>query len=161
MTKRFPAKLVFRASPFGAFRTFGALAAFLLLALSASAQTKVDEFGYVHAEMSMARIDNFINALQDSPSSQGFIIIYGPRSQKKGELRAHVRQMPLYLRYRKFDASRITIVEGGYRDFDTVTITFWTVAPGEPRPVPEDTLDNKEVKFRKSVFRKKSLYLCC
>ncbi len=153
MTAKFLTKLVFTAA---------ALAAFLVLTLSASAQTKIDEFGYSNAEQSMARIDNFLVALQNSPSSQGYIIVYGPRSPKKGELRAHIEQMPVYyFNFRRFDASRITIVEGGYRDSNTVTITFWSTAPDDPKPVPEGTLDKKEVKFLKSVFRKKSLYLCC
>jgi hypothetical protein len=138
-----------------------AASAFLLLAPGAPAQTKLDEFAYTNAEISMARIDNFLAALHNAPSSQGCIIIYGPRSPKKGEVIAHIQQMPIYFKFRRFDASRITLVDGGYRDSNAVTVTLWIVAPDAPRPVPEDTLDNKQVKFQKGVFRRKSLYWCC
>jgi hypothetical protein len=132
---------------------------YILTALTISAQTKIDEFGYSNAEDSMARVDNFLVALQDVPGSKGVVIIYGPRKPKKGEVAAHIRQFPFYLNFRHFDKNKITIVNGGYRDSDGVSLEFFTVAPGEPKPEPSGTLTIKEVKFLKSRFRGTSLYL--
>ena len=111
---------------------------FLLLILMSSfvfAQTdenpqavKIDEFeratnGYVKMKM-----DNFYVELSNNPSAQGYIINFGTAR----EIAIRERQIRNAILFRKFDSSRITIVNGGFRPI--VKSEFWVVPAGAENP---------------------------
>jgi hypothetical protein len=113
---------------------------FLLLFLMSSvvfAQTeeapkavKFDEFetaanGYVKMKM-----DTFYAELNNNPASQGYIINYGTDR----EIAIRRNQISVSAAWRKFDGSRITIVDGGFRD--GVKSELWMVPPGAENPQP-------------------------
>lgn len=89
---------------------------------------KVAEFeratnGYVKMQM-----DNFYTELNNNPSAQGYIINFGTAR----EIAIRERQIRNAILFRKFDSSRITIVNGGFRGI--VKTEFWTVPAGAENP---------------------------
>lgn len=92
---------------------------------------KIEEFetatnGYVKMLM-----DRFYIELNNNPAAQGFIINYGlPRDIEKR--RAQILKA---IQFRKYDATRITFVEGGFRE--KVKTEFWLVPPGADSPTPQ------------------------
>lgn len=116
---------------------------FLLLILLSSAAfaqteekpkaTKLDEFekatnGYVKMKM-----DYFYVELNNNPAAQGYIINYGTDR----EIATREKQIRVSIQWRKFDATRITFVRGGFRE--EVKSEFWLVPPGAENPQPDST----------------------
>ncbi len=93
---------------------------------------KTDEFGDLPHDQVRARLDNFFVELQNDPNSRGYIIYYGPAGKKKNDL---VKLFNNHIAFRKFDASRITIVDGGAGD-GTIRTTLWRVPAGADNPTP-------------------------
>lgn len=94
---------------------------------------KIDKFetatnGYVKMKM-----DYFYTELGNNPSSQGYIINYGTDR----EIAVREKQIRVSIQWRKFDATRITIVRGGF--WKTVKSEFWMVPPGAENPQPDST----------------------
>jgi len=90
-----------------------------------------DEFGAIPADEVRGRLDTFFADLQNNPNDQGYIIIYGtPR-----EIAVRKRLIESHIRLRRFDSSRITIVEGP----DTgsgVNTKLYRIPPGAENPAP-------------------------
>lgn len=92
--------------------------------------TKVDEFGALQNDDIKARLDPFAVALQNDPTSTGYIINYGTPAQ----VRRRETLMRTYLtRNRGIDAGRLTFVNGGTGDIRT---ELYTVPSGATPPVP-------------------------
>lgn len=98
---------------------------------------KVDEFGAsINCEEVLARLDNYFVSLQNDPSAEGLIAIYGEKG-KAGGVKAHSSRYQAlrilsWMEMRRFDASRITVVQdatGG----DART-EFWLVPAGATPP---------------------------
>jgi hypothetical protein len=67
-----------------------------------------DEFGVAPNDDVRGRLDNFFVALRNDPTATGYIVIDGPKKEadkREALIRNHIR-------FRKFDANRITIVRG-------------------------------------------------
>lgn len=92
---------------------------------------EVDEFGAQSNDEIRGRLDNFFVALQNDPAAQGYIINYGPAR----EVARRETLMRNHIRFRNFDASRITFVRG---DDNGGTIrTRLVLSPsGAPTPTP-------------------------
>lgn len=115
----------------------------LLIVMSATAfgQTaetpkavKFDEFeaatnGYVKMKM-----DYFYNELNNNPTSQGYIINYGTNR----EIAMREKQIRVSIQWRKYDAARITLGNGGFRA--KVKTEFWLVPPGAENPEPDSNV---------------------
>ncbi len=111
----------------------------LLIVMSAAAfaQTEeqpkavlIDEFetatnGYVKMKM-----DYFYNELNNNPSAQGVIINYGTAR----EIAIREKQIRVSIQWRKYDAARITMVNGGFNV--EVKSEFWIVPAGAENPMP-------------------------
>lgn len=94
---------------------------------------KVAEFeratnGYVKMQM-----DNFYTELNNNPTAQGYIINFGTDR----EILIRERQIRNAINFRRFDASRITIVRGGFRGI--VKTEFWVVPAGADDPKIESS----------------------
>ncbi len=93
------------------------------------------EFPSVTFNEDKANFDNFAVALQGDPSAQGYIIVYHGRRSRPARLNALVNRSRDYLvNTRNIDARRITVVNGGQREADTIEL--WIVPQGAPPPRP-------------------------
>src|SRR5215211_3891110 len=76
----------------------------------------VDSFTYSNSEDASARIDNWRNELNQSPQNRGFVIVYGGRIGKRGEVEAHLRGLKQAFGLKGIDQKRVTIINGGFRE---------------------------------------------
>jgi hypothetical protein len=80
-----------------------------------------------------ARLDNLAIELQNSPNSQGYIIVYTGASSRAGQYERLSKRVSDYLvGKRQIDSSRLVIVNGGNRDTDFYE--FWIVPQGAQPP---------------------------
>ena len=91
---------------------------------------KFDEFekattGYVKMKM-----DVFFVELRNNPAAQGYIINYGTDR----EIAKREKQIRNSITFRRYDASRITLVRGGNRE--VIKTDLWLVPPGAESPTP-------------------------
>lgn len=93
--------------------------------------TPVDEFGAAPDDDVKARIDNFYIELNNNPNAQGYIINYGTPAQ----IKKRVAQINKAINFRKYDKSRITLVDGGDQGTG-VNTKFWLVPQGATPPTP-------------------------
>ncbi len=93
---------------------------------------KFDEFGSLSNDDVRGRLDNYFVELQNNPAARGYIINYGSArdiQRREALIRNHIR-------FRNFDASRITFVRGGDRGNRIETLLF-TVPAGAQPPTPD------------------------
>ncbi len=108
--------------------------------------TKVDEYGNIRFNDEKARLDNYAIQLQNDPTARGVIIAYGGRRGRRGEALARGNRARDYLvNTRGIDASRIEVIDGGYRE--ELTVQLYTVPAGAPAPTVEATVQESEVQF--------------
>jgi len=93
------------------------------------------EFPSVTFNEDKANFDNFAVALQSDPTAQGYIIVYNGRDSRRARLNALVNRSRDYVvNTRNIDRSRITVMNGGPREADTIEL--WLVPRGAPPPRP-------------------------
>lgn len=96
----------------------------------------VDEFRTAgsNCEEGFARLDSFYNELNNDPNAQGVIIVFSDISApRSGRIRR--RQLMFHTKWRRFDPSRVTFIDGPLmKDAKT---QFWIVPVGAESPVPE------------------------
>ena len=93
--------------------------------------TVEDISGPLNADAVKARVDNFYIQLNNNPNAQGYIINYGTPA----EIRKRRAQIEAAIKFRGYDRSRITFVDGP----DTGTgqrTRFLIVPPGATPPEP-------------------------
>jgi hypothetical protein len=84
-----------------------------------------------------ARLDNLAVDLQNDPSTRAYIIAYGGRMSPLAQVEVLMSRARDYLvTQRGLDASRLTVVNGGFREEDSVEL--WVVPSGAapPRATP-------------------------
>ena len=84
-----------------------------------------------------ARLDNLAVELQNDPSTTAYIIAYAGRRSRAGQAdRLNTRARDYIVKERGVDASRIAVMNGGFREEDCVEL--WVVPSGAkpPRPTP-------------------------
>jgi len=86
--------------------------------------------GYVKMIM-----DGFYVELSNNPSAQGYIINYGTDK----EIAVREKQFRNAIYFRKFDATRITLVRGGFRK--KIKSELWVVPSGAENPQPASNAD--------------------
>ena len=120
---------------------------------------KFDEFGDINCEDEYARLDNFVVQLQNTPSSQGYIIFYGGRRfrgrlPRKGEAAVRAARLKSYLVNRRgMAAERTVVINGGYQE--TFLVELWIVPAGALPPEPHSTVPASKIKFRKGQVSKR------
>ncbi|MEQ1604755.1 MAG: hypothetical protein ABL999_07785 [Pyrinomonadaceae bacterium] len=90
----------------------------------------VDEYGVLKDDDVKARVDNFYIQLNNDPSSKGYIINYGTAAQIKKQK----AQIMKAINFRKYDASRVTFVDGPNNG--EIKTKFWLVPAGADNPQP-------------------------
>jgi len=93
--------------------------------------TQVDEFGTASNDDVKARVDGFFTQLNANPNAQGYIINYGTPAQIKAR-RAAINKA---IAFRKYDASRVTFVDGPDNG-SGVNTKFYLVPAGATPPTP-------------------------
>jgi len=91
---------------------------------------KFDEYGNIRFNDEKARLDNYAIQLQNSPGSQGTIIVYGScagEAQQRGD-----RAKDYLVNTRGIEAGRITVVDGGCRA--DLAVQLWVVPQGSTAP---------------------------
>ncbi|MEJ7624598.1 MAG: hypothetical protein WKF34_11460 [Pyrinomonadaceae bacterium] len=90
-----------------------------------------DEFGTAVDDDVKARVDNFYIQLNNNPGAQGYIINYGTPA----EIRRRRAQITKAINFRKYDASRVTFVDGPDNG-SGVNTKFYVVPAGAQPPTP-------------------------
>lgn len=91
----------------------------------------VDEFGKATDDDVKARVDNFYIQLNNNPNASGYIINYGTAAQIK-KRRAQIMKA---ITFRKYDANRVTFVDGPDNKAGEST-KFYLVPAGADKPNP-------------------------
>lgn len=95
-----------------------------------------------------ARLDNLAVELQHDPSTTAYIIAYGGRNSPLAQVEVLMKRARNYIvEQRGIDASRIVVVNGGFREADSVEL--WIVPSGAAAPRATPTVQAGEVKGRK------------
>lgn len=100
-----------------------------------------DCFPFTAFDDTKARLDNLAIELQNSPTSQGYIIVYAGRGSRAGQADRLIKRAKDYLvMQRGIDAARLSVINGGYRDTDYFEL--WVVPQGADAPQPTPTADS-------------------
>lgn len=92
-----------------------------------------------------ARLDNLAVELQNDPSTTTYVIAYGGRRSRMGQADLLGTRARDYLTsQRGIDASRIIVLNGGFREEDCVEL--WIVPSGATPPQPTPTVSAGEVR---------------
>ena len=91
-----------------------------------------------------ARLDNLAVELQNDPSTRAYILAYGGRRSPIGQVEKLMSRARDYLiTQRGIDASRLVVVNGGFREDDSVEL--WIVPSGAAAPQPTPTVQAGDV----------------
>lgn len=97
--------------------------------------TFFDGFDFTNNDKLKARLDNFSIALQAQPDMQGYLIVYARRGTKPQEAdRLGIRALNYLTREKGFDARKIVVVNGGFRQ--RAGFEIYLVPPGADPPMP-------------------------
>ena len=92
-----------------------------------------------------ARLDNVAVEMQSDPSTRVYIIAYGGRMSPLGQVEVLMGRAREYLvSQRGIDASRLVVVNGGFREEDSVEL--WMVPSGAKPPQATPTVKASDVK---------------
>ena len=95
-----------------------------------------------------ARLDNLAVELQNDPTTRGYVVAYGGRMSPLGQVEKLMSRAREYLvTQRGIDASRLVVVNGGFREDDSVEL--WLVPSGAAAPRPTPTVQAGEINRRK------------
>lgn len=92
----------------------------------------VDEFGAMPNDDIRGRLDLFFAELSNNPNNQGYIINYGTPAQ----IAARERLITNHITFRRFDRSRITLVNGGTSSTGEASTKLYRIPPGAENPAP-------------------------
>lgn len=92
-----------------------------------------------------ARLDNLAVTLQNDPTATTYVIAYGGRTSRIGQAELlGTRARDYLVTNRGIDASRITVLNGGFREEDCVEL--WMVPSGATPPQPTPTVQAGDVR---------------
>ncbi len=101
-----------------------------------------------------ARLDNLAVELQNDPATTGYVIAYGGRMSPIGQTaRLMTRARDYLINDRGIDGSRIVIINGGFRESDSVEL--WIVPRGATPPRATPTVQAGEVKSNEPARRRR------
>jgi hypothetical protein len=105
---------------------------------------KFDEFPYLGPKKNeFLRLDELILTLKSEPTAKAYFILYLGRKGLPGAIKAWSAQTANYLIRKGIAKSRITTIDGGYRD--NGTLEAWIIPPGAADPYPTPTVDPSEI----------------
>jgi hypothetical protein len=95
--------------------------------------SKIDEFSNIQRNDDKARLDNLVIALQQDPTAQGVVIIYG-NCGNSAATRWKFQQNYM-VNLRGVEASRLTFIDGGCKE--KLTTELWVVPQGANSPTAQ------------------------
>jgi hypothetical protein len=107
--------------------------------------------GFYYSELA-PRVDNFMINLRNQPTVRGQIVTYSGRSSEKWATNAAMTSVQKIFAFLRLDKSRVTIVDGGVREYNTVEM--WIVPPGAEPPIPTPTVDSAFIKPPRKTGKK-------
>lgn len=108
---------------------------------------QVDKFGVINLEDEWARLDAFAIALRNEPELLAYVVIYGGKRNKYGELKERPKPLVHYLiNDRKIEPERIRIIEGGFRE--KFEFELWTSYSDKMFPPLSPIISPEKVIFR-------------
>ena len=150
---------------------------FASTAYGRQAARMIDAFGLIRCDDVKTRLDSSAIEVQKDPTAKLQIIFYGGKSYfnslydrrtgdytlarrllpKRDEARARVSWWkPYIIDTRGVEASRIEVVDGGYRP--EFTVEFWIVPSGANPPTLKPTLTEKDIRFRRGKPNCKEMF---
>ena len=112
-----------------------------------------DECNSCSLDDQKARLDNLAVELQNDPSTRAYILAYGGRMSPLGQVEKLMSRSRDYLiTQRGIDAARLVVVNGGFREEDSVEL--WLVPSGAAAPKPTPTVQAGEVNPGKKPRRR-------
>jgi hypothetical protein len=96
-----------------------------------------------------AWIDGVYLLLSNNPNGKAYIIVYRgsedlPSAQTEAFVQKQIGLMRRPIAFRKYDASLITFIDGGFRKSDSVVNEFWVVPEGGEIPKPSNTVEKPQ-----------------
>ena len=108
---------------------------------------KLDEFGNINSEDTKARLDNLAIELQNNPTLQAHLVVYGGRSGPRGQAARRAAMLKTYMtETRGIDPTQVITVEGGFRD--VLSGELWLSLRGAPAPPLRPTIDEGYVRSK-------------
>lgn len=108
---------------------------------------KLDSFGEIGLDDLWARLDNVAIRMNNAPKVILYIVVYGGKVTKFGELKERPKPILFYLeRTHKMDIQRIKIVEGGFRE--KFEIELWESRTKKMSPPLFPTISPEKVIFK-------------
>lgn len=99
---------------------------------------RFDKYDAITFNDEKTRLDNFVVALQNEPTAQGYIIVYsGRRESASGPAKRGERARSYLVSHRGMDEARIVVIEGGRRAEPSAEL--WLVPTGATPPTPSPT----------------------
>jgi hypothetical protein len=114
---------------------------------------------YSNSEVESLSIDLLRNEVNRNFRNRGLIIIYCGKTCQYGEIEAHLRGINLSLRGKGLKDKQFLVLQGGYRE--EFGIEYWLMPENACLPIPDSTIDIKDVKFKGTYKRKFVAYDCC
>lgn len=107
----------------------------------------VEAFGITELEDEWARLDGFAVQLNNNLKLTAYIVIYGGKVNKYGELKERPKRIIKYLvENRGIDLKRIKVIEGGFRE--KFAFELWVSQSDKMFPPLSPTIDPEKVIFR-------------
>ena len=101
---------------------------------------KLDDYGKIGHCDETARLDNFAITLQNEPGSKGYLLVYVGKKDLLAWTGGILEKAAGYLvNSRGIDASRLKVVNAGYREERTTEL--WVVPDGAPPPESTNTVE--------------------
>jgi hypothetical protein len=120
---------------------------------------KFDEYGDIGALEEGKRLDIFASQLRAQPTTQGYIIAYGGRRSRIGEVKDRAVCAKNYLtKHQGIASRRLVIVDGGYRE-QAATELHIRLEPGSLPPI-SPALNPGEIRIVGGNWRKDRRSLC-
>lgn len=116
---------------------------------------KSDEFSHIQYSDLSARLDGFFISILHEPDMTGHIIIYGSRKNNKKDVAAIIKSINLAILFRRFDKSRLKIVDGGFREDMWVELYLLPHGVEPPKPVPTLNAEFVEAPVKKKPRRRR------
>jgi hypothetical protein len=112
----------------------------------------LDEFGRLPECDLRGRYDLFLSELSQNPASQGYVMLYQGTDVLPAnyDSPAAERMIRNHLMFRGFDHSRVTVINGGFREEGFTQL--WMVPPGAVPPSPENALPKPEIPTNKTFL---------
>ena len=120
---------------------------------------KIDEFGKIGECDLGARLDHLLIKLQNKTDATGYIIFYQGKDVLPAEYETNLdeRRARNYITFRNQDPSRLTFIDGGFRE--EVSTELWLVPNGAEPPMPTDTIPTPTIPTDKTfLYDKKNLW---